>query len=68
MSTGSTLANLSIRHVSIDSIDVGVPQLAMHSSNEVIGSNDTYYLYKAFKMFYNVSIKKNNNSIKIIKR
>ena len=67
MSTGSTLANLSIRHVSIDSIDVGVPQLAMHSSNEVIGSDDTYYLYKAFKMFYNVSIKKNNNSIEIIR-
>ena len=65
MSTGSTLSGLSIRHVSIDSIDVGLPQLAMHSANEVIGSDDTFYLYKAFKKFYDISIESNNNSIRI---
>jgi len=66
MSTGSTLSGLSIRHVSIDSIDVGLAQLAMHSANEVIGSDDTYYLYKAFKKFYEVSLKNNNNVIQIV--
>lgn len=65
MSTGSTLSGLSIRHVSIDSIDVGIPQLAMHSANEVIGADDTFYLYKAFKKFYNISIKHNLDNIKI---
>ena len=65
MSTGSTLSGLSIRHVSIDSIDVGIPQLAMHSANELIGSNDSFYLYKAFKMYYNCMIQKENNSFKI---
>lgn len=66
MSTGSTLSGLSIRHVSIDSIDVGIPQLAMHSSNEVVGSDDTFYIYKAFKKFYDLSIIKKYGAIQII--
>lgn len=68
MTTGSTLSGLSIRHVSIDSIDVGIPQLAMHSANELIGSDDTHYLYKAFKKFYNISIKSEKNNIEIIEK
>lgn len=66
MTTGATLSGLSIRHVSINSIDIGIPQLAMHSANEVIGSKDTFYLYKALKKFYDISIKYGKNSIKII--
>jgi len=66
MNTGSTLSGLSIRHVSIDSIDVGLPQLAMHSANEVVGANDTFYLYKAFKKFYEISIKNELNCVEII--
>jgi len=66
MSTGSTLSGLCIRHVSIDSIDVGIPQLAMHSSNELMGSDDTFYLYKVFEKFYDVSIEHNFNSFKIL--
>lgn len=66
MSTGSTLSGLCIRHVSIDSIDVGIPQLAMHSSNELMGSDDIFYLYKVFKKFYDVSIEHNSNSFKIL--
>lgn len=66
MSTGSTLSGLSVRHVSVDSIDVGLPQLAMHSGNEVVGRDDTYYIYKAFKKFYDVSIKRNLDNIELI--
>ena len=68
MSTGSTLSSLSIKHVSIDSIDVGLPQLAMHSGNEVMGSYDTYYLYKAFKKFYDITLNKKGNSITIFEK
>lgn len=67
MTTGSTLSGLSIRHVSINSCDIGLPQLAMHSANELIGSNDTYYLYKAFKTFYNIKFENNKNSFTLIK-
>lgn len=38
----------------------------MHSANEVIGSDDTFYLYNAFKKFYNVSIKYGVDDIQIM--
>jgi len=68
MTTGSTLSGLSIRHVSINSIDVGIPQLAMHSANELIGSDDSFYLYKSFKKFYDISIKNKGNSLELIEK
>ena len=62
-STGSTQAGASLRHLSINSLDVGLPMLAMHSSIEVIGNKDTYYLYKAFKKFYQINYNLQNNKI-----
>lgn len=41
-------------------------QLAMHSANELIGSKDTFYLYKAFKDFYKTTIKYNYDDIMIV--
>jgi len=68
MATGSTLSGLCTRHVSIDSIDVGLPQLAMHSANEVIGDTDPLYIYIAFKKFYDISIKRDRDIIQIIEK
>ena len=65
MRCGSTLGGISQSHVSIDSVDIGIPQLAMHSSNELIGSKDVLYMYKALLEFYNSSFIKENNTIKI---
>lgn len=62
-STGSTQAGASLRHLSINSLDVGLPMLAMHSSLEVIGNKDTYLLYKAFDRFYKTNYKLKNNKI-----
>jgi len=61
--TGSTQAGASLKHLSINSIDVGLPMLAMHSGLELIGSKDTYTLYKAFKKFYQVKYKLDINKI-----
>jgi aspartyl aminopeptidase len=61
--TGSTQAGASLRHLSINSLDVGLPMLAMHSSIEVIGNKDTYFLYKAFQKFYQIHYKLKNNKI-----
>jgi len=58
MTCGGTLSGLCTRHVSATSIDVGIPQLAMHSANEVVGSDDTFDIYRIFKKFYGTSIKK----------
>ena len=53
---GSTLGNISGTQVSINSVDVGVAQLAMHSSYETAGAKDTEYLYKAAKEFYQSAV------------
>ncbi len=49
---GSTLGNISTAHVSVASVDIGLPQLAMHSAVETAGAKDTEYAVKAFRMFY----------------
>lgn len=49
---GSTLGNLSTAHVSLSSVDIGLPQLAMHSAVETAGIRDTEYAIKAFTVFY----------------
>lgn len=63
MTSGSTLSGISLRHVSIDSIDIGLSQLAMHGAKEIIGSKDSYYLYLAFKKFYETTIIKEKDRI-----
>lgn len=67
MICGSTLGGISQSHVSIDSVDIGIPQLAMHSANEMIGSKDVMYMYDSLLEFYNSKIEKENNKIKILK-
>lgn len=49
---GSTLGNISTAHVSVTSVDIGLPQLAMHSAVETAGVRDTEYAIKAFRVFY----------------
>lgn len=62
---GSTLGAISGSQVSIKSVDIGLPQLAMHSANEMAGSQDTESMYKLLKNFYNKSIKIKASSIEI---
>ena len=50
---GSTLGALSLRHVSIPSVDIGLAQLAMHSAMETAGSKDFESLIKVITAFYN---------------
>ncbi len=49
---GSTLGNISTAHVSVSSVDIGLPQLAMHSAVETAGIKDTEYAIKALGIFY----------------
>ncbi len=50
---GSTLGNISTAHVSVSSVDIGLPQLAMHSAVETAGMMDTEYAVRALKEFWN---------------
>lgn len=49
---GSTLGNISTAHVSVSSVDMGLPQLAMHSAVETAGVRDTGYAVEVLKAFY----------------
>jgi len=49
---GSTLGNIALSHVSISSVDIGLPQLAMHSTMETLGQQDVLDTIKVLKAFY----------------
>lgn len=49
---GSTLGNISQAQVSMNSVDIGLPQLAMHSSYETAGVKDTYYMVAVMEEFF----------------
>ena len=44
---GSTLGNISNSHVSVNTVDIGLAQLAMHSAYETAGAKDTTYMIEA---------------------
>ncbi len=52
MRGGSTIGPISSTHVSIPSVDVGIPMLAMHSIRELCGIEDNLSMYKALAEFY----------------
>jgi aspartyl aminopeptidase len=53
---GSTLGNIAMAHVSMNSADIGLPQLAMHSSYETAGIRDTLYMVQLIQEFYSCHI------------
>lgn len=59
---GSTLGNISNTNVALNTVDVGLPQFAMHSCFETAGVKDTEEFAKICKKFYSVSVVKNGNS------
>ena len=60
---GGTLGNISCSHVSIMSVDIGLPQLAMHSSYETAGVEDVDHMINAMIEYYSTSIKINKDEI-----
>lgn len=49
---GSTLGNISTTHVSVPGVDIGLPQLAMHSSQELCHAADVRSMLLFFSAFY----------------
>ena len=52
MPGGSTLGNIANTQVSLNTIDIGLPQLAMHSAYETAGARDTELMVKALTAFF----------------
>lgn len=65
---GSTLGNIAMAQVSMNSVDIGLPQLAMHSSYETAGIKDTYYMIKVMEEFFNSHIEETSaHELKVTK-
>ncbi|MCR5773392.1 MAG: M18 family aminopeptidase [Butyrivibrio sp.] len=56
MPGGSTLGNISNTQVALNTVDIGLAQLAMHSPYETAGSKDPKYMAEGVKAFYESNI------------
>ncbi len=56
MPGGGTLGNISGTHVSINTLDIGLAQLAMHSAYETAGVKDIGFMIRGMQAFYETEI------------
>ncbi len=54
---GSTLGSISDTRVSIPTVDIGLPQLSMHSANETAAAIDLDYMIAVLRELYRASFK-----------
>lgn len=54
---GSTLGNIANAHASMNTVDIGLAQLAMHSSYETAGVQDLEIMKNALEAFYQTDIR-----------
>lgn len=59
---GGTLGNIANAHVSMNTVDIGLPQLAMHSCFETAGVKDTDYLIQAMAAYYSATFREENGT------
>ena len=62
---GSTLGSISDTKVSVPTVDIGIPQLAMHSSNECIALSDAIEMKKVFPLYFASALSCEGESVKI---
>ena len=53
---GGTLGNIANTHASMNTVDIGLPQLAMHSAYETAGVKDLEYMIRGLTKFYETEI------------
>ncbi|MDD3430206.1 MAG: M18 family aminopeptidase, partial [Oscillospiraceae bacterium] len=68
MPGGSTLGNLSNTQISLNAVDIGLPQLAMHSAVETAGVKDVEDMIKAIGAFYNTVFTIETDGVVIIEK
>ena len=58
---GSTLGHISLAHVSVPTVDIGLPQLAMHSCYETAAVSDAADLIKVMTAYYGTTLEAAEN-------
>ena len=64
---GGTLGNIANTHASMNTVDIGLPQLAMHSAYETAGVKDLEYMIDGLKKFYETEIAVMNDGEIVLK-
>ena len=67
MPGGSTLGSISNTKVATRTVDIGLPQLAMHSANETAAAADLSAMIALLTEFYSTALTFDGDDIKIIK-
>ena len=62
---GSTLGNIANTKVGVSTVDIGMAQLAMHSSFETAGSKDVDAMIRAVKAFHEASLTVEHGAVTI---
>lgn len=62
MPCGTTLGGISTTRVSINCVDIGLAQLAMHSANEIGGAQDVETMILALREFFSTSLTRKGES------
>jgi aspartyl aminopeptidase len=55
MACGSTIGPITAGELGVRTLDIGVPQFAMHSIRELAGSRDAFDLHRVLTRFFNRS-------------
>jgi len=63
---GTTLGSIATTRVPFSTVDIGLPQLAMHSSLETAGRDDTAYLVRALETLYSGSVRFKESGFELI--
>lgn len=67
MPGGSTLGSISNTKVAVRTVDIGLPQLAMHSANETAAATDLSSMIALLTEFYSTAFSFAGDDIKIVK-
>ena len=62
---GSTLGSISDTRLSVPTVDIGLPQLAMHSAVETAGALDLDGMCEVLRLFYSTPISLRGDSIEL---
>ena len=63
---GSTLGCISIAQVSVPTIDIGLPQLAMHSCYETAAVSDAIHLENAMAVYFGSTLEMRGDSFRLL--